>query len=409
MSSQQPKTRHKISKRETGILRRLFQLNSVAYQRSSQTEKSKQNEIKNNIPSHSQIETPENNISLIKKPEKVEEKTLDFKTYKNKTISPLLRLGCRFINNELQLSFIDKIISIVKIQSVFRSYMFKKHFTIQVEEEIEKKGIDEIILLQSLIRQYLVGIKIRKNYLRDNIEFERDICADKIQNLFKLLYDKNQIGMIALKENIIKSRENAAKKIQHTFKGYQFYSNFQKLRKQMKESYFITYPFYAKKVELRVFLPGSSTSINIGLFNNSFKQFPFVYNDFLGMFILSIQPNTFPSGQYRCQFIIDGFASCDGRFPNVEFEDGNLYNMVNFYILKKTIPDNYNDFGNSQEPPDMSSVDSKKSEEFFENLKNLRENGKQGYDLEAELYGRKPQDRMEEMRKLSFSNFHIDY
>ena len=35
MSSQQPKTRHKISKRETGILRRLFQLNSVAYQRSN--------------------------------------------------------------------------------------------------------------------------------------------------------------------------------------------------------------------------------------------------------------------------------------------------------------------------------------------------------------------------------------
>ncbi len=345
MSSQQPKTRHKISKRETGILRRLFQLNSVAYQRSSQTEKSKLNEIQTNIPSYSQIDIPGNNISLIKKPEKVEEKTLDFKTYKNKTISPLLRLGCRFINNELQLSFIDKIISIVKIQSVFRSYMFKKHFTIQVEEEIEKKGIDEIILLQSLIRQYLVGIKIRKNYLRDNIEFERDICADKIQNLFKLMYDKNQIGIIALKDNIIKSRENAAKKIQHAFKGYQFYSYFKTLRNQMKETYFITYPFYAKKVELRVFLPGSSTSINIGLFNNSFKQFPFIYNDFLGMFILSIQPNTFPSGQYRCQFIIDGFASCDGRFPNVEFEDGNLYNMVSFYILKKIITDNYNDFG----------------------------------------------------------------
>ena len=88
--------------------------------------------------------------------------------------------------------------------------------------------------------------------------------------------------------------------------------------------------------------------------------------------------------------LIDGFASCDGRFPNVKFEDGNLYNMVSFYILKKIITDNYNDFGNSQEPPDISSVYSKKREEFFEKLKNLRENGKQGYDLETELYGRKP-------------------
>ena len=126
MSSEQPKTRHKISKRETGIWRRLFQLNSVAYQRSLQAEKSKPNEIQTNILSYSQIDIPGNNISLIKKPEKVEEKTLDFKIYKNKTISPLLRLDCRFINNELQLSFIDKIISIVKIQSVFRSYMCLK-------------------------------------------------------------------------------------------------------------------------------------------------------------------------------------------------------------------------------------------------------------------------------------------
>ena len=177
----------------------------------------------------------------------------------------------------------------------------------------------------------------------------------------------------------------------------------------MTETYFITYPFFAKKVELRVFLPGSSTSINIGIFNNSFKQFPFVYNEFLGIFILSIPPSTFPSGQYRCQFIIDGFASCDGRFPNVEFEDGTLYNMVGFFVDKKSIPDNYDDFGNSQEPPDMESSNSGKSEDLLENLKNLRESGKQNYDLDAELYGRRCEDRMDEMRKRSFSNFHIDY
>ena len=100
--------------------------------------------------------------------------------------------------------------------------MFKNHFTIQVEEEIEKKRIEEIILLQSLIRQYLVGIKIRRNFLRDNIEFERVKCAHKIQNLFKLMYDKNQIGIIDLKDNIIKSRENAAKKIQMHLKDINF-------------------------------------------------------------------------------------------------------------------------------------------------------------------------------------------
>ena len=31
------------------------------------------------------------------------------------------------------------------------------------------------------------------------------------------------------------------------------------------------------------------------------------------------------------------------------------------------------------------------------------------HDLDAELYGRRCEDRMDEMRKRSFSNFHIDY
>ena len=36
------------------------------------------------------------------------------------------------------------------------------------------------------------------------------------------MYDKNQIGIIDLKDNIIKSRENAAKKIQMHLKDINF-------------------------------------------------------------------------------------------------------------------------------------------------------------------------------------------
>ena len=48
MNSQSTKPRHKISKRETGILRRLFQLNNAIYQKSSNDGKNKiQEENKN--------------------------------------------------------------------------------------------------------------------------------------------------------------------------------------------------------------------------------------------------------------------------------------------------------------------------------------------------------------------------
>ena len=397
------KQRHKISKRETGILRRLFQLNSLNYQTTSNLEKNKSEEkniISNNFP--------ENNISLIKKPEKIEEKLLDFKSFQNKKLTPILKLGCRYIHKENQLSLLDKKKSITKIQSVFRSYLFKKNFNIKIEEEIEKKGIEEIILIQSLIRRYLVGIKVRKLIIRDGIVDEREICADKIINIFKSIYIKNEIGKHSLMENILKIREKSAEKIQEAYKGYKHYSSFQKLRKEMKENYFITYPFYAKSIELKIYFPGSSTAINLGIFNSPTKVFPFKYNEFLEMYILSIPPETFPSGEYRCQFIIDGFNSCDGRYPNVEFSDGNLYNVVRFDVERKNIPDNYNDFGNAKEPPDAQSIDSQISEEFNNKFKKFNDNGNQ-FDLQGELYGKNSEERMEEMKNLSFSQFNIDY
>ena len=108
MSSQQPKTRHKISKRETGILRRLFQLNSAVYKKSSNDGKNKiQEENKNINLTNNNI--PENNISLVKKPEKVEERILDFKLFHNKKLNPILKLGCRYIHKENQLSLLENL------------------------------------------------------------------------------------------------------------------------------------------------------------------------------------------------------------------------------------------------------------------------------------------------------------
>ena len=81
-------------------------------------------------------------------------------------------------------------------------------------------------------------------------------------------------------------------------------------------------------------------------------------------------------------------------------------------LKKKKIPDNYNDFGNSQEPPDNQSIDSKISEELIENVKKVRDsitNNGIEFDLQGELLGKKSEERMEEMKNLSFSQFNIDY
>ena len=60
-------------------------------------------------------------------------------------------------------------------------------------------------------------IEVRKLIIRDGIVDERENCADKIINIFKSIYIKNEIGKHSLMENILKIREKSAEKIQEAY------------------------------------------------------------------------------------------------------------------------------------------------------------------------------------------------
>jgi hypothetical protein len=48
------------------------------------------------------------------------------------------------------------------------------------------------------------------------------------------------------------------------------------------------------------------------------------------IFILYIPFENLTPGKYRCQLLVDGILTCDGRFPFVECNKGKFYNIIKF-------------------------------------------------------------------------------
>ena len=86
----------------------------------------------------------------------------------------------------------------------------------------------------------------------------------------------------------------------------------------------MTYPFFAKAVQLKVYILLTST------FRFITKTYDFTMDPILNTFILFINYNDFEPNKYKCQLIVDSEVTCDGRFPHIELNDGKFYNLINF-------------------------------------------------------------------------------
>ena len=118
----------KITKRESTILRKIFKID--------QPEKEKKlNQSYSFAKEKNQISQIKNTTeSLIKKPLEIKDKILEFNFIKQKKIPSHLKILYRFINKEAHLSLLDKIQSIIIIQTHYRRYISQKHFIKKTEE-----------------------------------------------------------------------------------------------------------------------------------------------------------------------------------------------------------------------------------------------------------------------------------
>ena len=366
------------------------------------------NNLKNNVEKKYENFTQsltkyKNKQNLNKNNKEYKEKILSFSkilTQKyNKTFN-------RYIKQNKRFSFLDKVKKSIKIQSVFRSYIFRIKFFKSMIEKLKNQCIKSIIKIQSFIRQKL-SLKHAKiemiNYiiLKNYKEKEK-----KLENVFNTFYNIVKFKDYFLTYDLIKRRYESAKKIQSIFRGNQIYKKIQNIIKKMKTLYTITYPFYAHEVEIKIHVLMNNLIIGkFGELKFSIRTYKFEYNPILKLFILFIEPSELESGKYRCQLIVDNIITCDGRYPHIEFSDGKLYNLINFKIYNKF---NFNKIidDNEQESP---SDDIDNTNQSLNNGKNKLDFKKDfddfsSYeDLKTNLESNVCTNRMEDVKKKSLT------
>lgn len=122
---------------------------------------------------------------------------------------------------------------------------------------------------------------------------------------------------------------NKIKTIQFYVRNHLFRLFIQKLLFKERNYYKIIYPFKAKTVKLQIF---------INLFE--YKVFDFHFCNIEDSFVLYLDPHWIFKDKYRVQFVVDGYITCDGRYPLIEFNDGNYYNVIDFSTFDNELKKN---------------------------------------------------------------------
>jgi hypothetical protein len=239
----------------------------------------------------------------------------------------------RYIKRDKQYKFLDKVQKIIKIQSSYCSYSFRKEFYKEIREKLRKKCNYSIIKIQTFIRGKLalkqVKIKMISNLILLNFKKREKLIENSLLSYFYQIKFREYF----LTYDLIRKRWESVIKIQSIFRGNQIYKKIQLLIKKMKTLYTITYPFYANEVEIKIHvLMNNIITGKFGELQFSIRTYKFEYNSILKLFILFIEPKDLEPGKYRCQFIVNKIITYDGRYPYIEFSDGKFYNLINFKV-----------------------------------------------------------------------------
>ena len=403
------------------LIRSILGLNMCKYSIYQKDKKTKQNE-ENLNKINKQINSKDKNISNtitkfmfnkknsnIKKENQNDDYQEKILSFGNITSQKFNKTYNRYIKQNRQFSFLNKVKITIKIQNKFRSYLFRQKFFKEIIEDLKQKCTSSIIKIQCFIRQKqsVKLMKIKMLYhiiLLDYKEKEK-----KIENLLNSYYNIIQFKKIFLINDLLKKRYKAASKIQSNYRGYQIHKTIKNIILKMKTLYTITYPFYAQEVEIKIYVLMNDSLIGkFGELKFSILTYKFEYNPILKFFILFIEKNELKPGKYRCQFIVNNIITCDGRYPHIEFSDGKLYNLINFKInnnLNCKIDDidqesNSDEFENTNQSLNngINKFDEQRDDDDFSSYEDLRTN------LESDVYT----SRMKYIKKKSLTEL-IDF
>lgn len=240
----------------------------------------------------------------------------------------------RLINYYNKIYLFQKIKKIIIIQKYYLGYLTRRLLNQMINEIIKQRLIKKLIHIQKNIRRFLIKKHYKKFIIIKFILNERKKYYKKIYK-FQYKYHKKLLlkkGLIL--ENILNNFLKKMLKIQLFIKTYLTHKLTLKILTKNKSNFFITYPYYAKNsVQIKIFHNKSNNFLKNNIYyflNDNFDLYNFEMCPLRKIFILYIPFENLSPGKYRCQLLVDGILTCDGRFPFVECNKGKFYNIIKF-------------------------------------------------------------------------------
>lgn len=236
--------------------------------------------------------------------------------------------------------FERKIQLVINAQKYVRGYLSRRYLINIINSIIILKSLQYIILIQKHFRRYYIYKKTRINLIIIQILQQRKEKCKIIKRKLKQFFIHNLIRKKRIFSTIIRYRYPRIITIQLRYKTHLY----QKLSKEIiayeKINYVLNYPFICSKVQLKLYRFTSQYSLNQTTTSTIDNEYYELYNfekcPLRKIFVLYIKIGKIMPGTYRCQLIVDGDVTCDGRFPREEV-NGKFYNVITFGMGKNDL------------------------------------------------------------------------
>ena len=179
-----------------------------------------------------------------------------------------------------------------------------------------------ILKIQNTFRKFSLRRNFKVNHMINKIIEYRRKKADQLKNILYSYEVKVNTKKEMMIQEILKQRYEKITLIQNCWRNKLYRDRIFKLIQLEKSQYSITYPYYAKKVQLKICFNERKNKI--------FKIYNFEICPIRKIFVLHINYSDLAQGKYYCQFVVDNYLTADRRFPTLEGKDNQFYNIIEF-------------------------------------------------------------------------------
>ncbi len=265
--------------------------------------------------------TMTNAINSIKKMKKdkqfllINENPIEFNMKINRGLQRFQKVEINLRNSEY-----NKMV--ILIQKYIRSFLKRIAVIRIIDSIIIEKCIIFILKIQSAYRKFYLRRNFKVNHIINKIIDYRRKKADQLKNILYSYEVKVNTKKEMMIQEILKQRYEKITLIQNSWRNKLYRDSIFKLIQLEKSQYTFTYPYYAKKVQLKICYNERKNKI--------FKIYNFEICPIRKIFVLHINYSELTQGKYYCQFLVDNYLTADRRFPTLEGKDKQFYNIIEF-------------------------------------------------------------------------------